>query len=598
MPSDTIAFALHTPGHLRFPSTHTLAESFDKVGGRVETLSSGHLVFYRSDGRRVLETDPVGHPLHECEWESVGTGTIVLKRARVRLDWGRWVGIKPGGLVNETRLNLASRPNWQRITPEDLRALAAGALRVPIEEVRWFYRDEDLAIDPKGMATIRQRKDALYVLDDGGFETMRFMACMGAMHWDQIDFLPVVELFKSLLPGTGSAVFELIRGLYDDQNKGHSAPRPLRYRGIPTYPSEAAFRLFSGFFTPQPVGVEDPFTSFMNPSQSHVVEWLPTQHPPVRYLEGSRGLCMTLKNGMVQKATLAEDPAGLPFISSGGCPVLPLDRSLRVEGSLLVLKDRDTEVTVPLPPPLLVKTSPPEKRPISPVDWRTVFVEGVPKIPAAEAFEAVPLFPEGDQEIGELAAQSFVADYLDDLGEQDREVGGIRSQAGRVLIANGDAVISTCILFDWPRDYTVCVRHFAYAQRQAQQLWTQCAEVQRWDWLRRIQMIADDMSEESLASRGLYDLIYQWFPYDSFDSSTSMRTIITRLSQLLRHGGDAFAVGPAELRELLTRGQWEVCWDQAVASLPTFLMHRTILPKARVKPGLTLFHVRRFSPRL
>ena len=307
---------------------------------------------------------------------------------------------------------------------------------------------------------------------------------------------------------------------------------------------------------------------------------------------------MTLKNGMVQKATLAEDPAGLPFISSGGCPVLPLDRSLRVEGSLLVLKDRDTEVTVPLPPPLLVKTSPPEKRPISPVDWRTVFVEGVPKIPAAEAFEAVPLFPEGDQEIGELAAQSFVADYLDDLGEQDREVGGIRSQAGRVLIANGDAVISTCILFDWPRDYTVCVRHFAYAQRQAQQLWTQCAEVQRWDWLRRIQMIADDMSEESLASRGLYDLIYQWFPYDSFDSSTSMRTIITRLSQLLRHGGDAFAVGPAELRELLTRGQWEVCWDQAVASLPTFLMHRTILPKARVKPGLTLFHVRRFSPRL
>src|SRR5512139_638472 len=271
MSSDAIAFALNTPGHLRFPSTRTFAESFDKLGGRVEPHPTGHLVFYRPDGRRFLATDPAGHPLHECEWESTGSETASLTRARVRLDWGRWVGIKPRGLVNETRLNLASKADWQRITSDDLRAVAAGALRVPIEEVRWFYREEDLLIDPTGMVTIRQRKDALYVLDGGGFETMRFMACMGAMHWDRIDFLPVVELFKSLLPGTGSAVFELIRGLYDDQNKGHSAPRPLRYRGIPTYPSEAAFGLFSAFFTPQPLRGGDPFTDFMNPTKSHVI---------------------------------------------------------------------------------------------------------------------------------------------------------------------------------------------------------------------------------------------------------------------------------------------------------------------------------------
>ena len=593
MPSDAIAFALNTPGHLRFPSSRTLVESFDSIGGRVVTLPNGHHVFYRPDGRRFLETDPVGHPLHECEWEAAGAGTVLLRRARVRLDWGRWVGIKPGGLVNETRLNLASRPNWQRITPDDLRALAAGALRVPIEEVRWFYRDEDLSIDPKGMATIRQRKDALYVLDGGGFETVRFMACMGAMHWDQIDFLPVVELFKSLLPGTGSAVFELIRGLYDDQNKGHSAPRALRYRGIPTYPSEAAFRLFSGFFTPQPVGAEDPLIAFMNPSKSHLVVWLPVQHPPVRYLDDSQGLCVTVKNGIVHKATLAEDQAGLPYVSSMGRRVLPLDRSLRVEGRSLILKDCETELTVPLDPDLPVKTSPPAECPVSPVDWRTVFVEGVPKISAAEAFEAVPLFPEDEMEIGELAAQSFVADYLDDLGEQDREIGRLRSQAECVLIANGDAVIATCVLFDRPRDYTVQVRYVAYAQREAQQLWTQCAEVQRWDWLPRIRMGADEMYEGFLANRGPYDLMYQWLPYDSFDSSTTMRTIITRVSQLLRRGGDAFVVGPAELRELLTREQWKMCWDQSVASLPTFLMHKTILPKARVKTGLTLFHVRR-----
>ena len=593
MPSDAIAFALNTPGHLRFPSTRTLAESFDKVGGHVETFPNGHLVFYRSDGRRFLETDPVGHPLHECEWESTGAGTVFLKRARVQLDWGRWVGIKPGGLVNETKLNLAARSNWQRVTSDDLRALAARVLRVPNEEVRWFYRDEDLAIDPKGMATIRQRKDALYVLDNGGFETMRFMACMGAMHWDQIDFLPVVELFKSLLPGTGSAVFELIRGLYDDQNKRLSVPRTLRYRGIPTYPSEAAFRLFSGFFTPQPLGGEDPFTAFMNPSRSHLVVWLPAQYPPVRYFDEGQGLCLTVKNGIVQKATLAEDSAGLPYVSSIGRRVLPLDRSLRGEGSQLILKDRGTELTFPLKPGLLVRPSPPDECPDSPVDWRTVFAQGIPRIFPAEAFEAVPLFPENDTEISELAAQSFVADYLDDLSEQDREVGRLRSQAEHVLIANGDAVISTCILFDRLRDYTASVHHFAYAQRQAQQLWTQCAEVQRWDWLQRIRMVAAGTCEEFLASRGPYDLIYQWLPYDSFDSLAIMRTIVKRLSRMLRRGGDAFVVGPAELRELLTQEQWEVCWDQSVASLPTVLMHKAILPKARVKPGLTLFHVRR-----
>src|SRR6266545_4366246 len=194
MPSDPIRFALHTPGHLWFPSTRALAKSFAQAGGHVEHFGTGHLVFYRPDGRRFLATDPAGNPLHECEWELNVQGDVSLTRARFRLDWGQWVDLKPGGLVNEMRLNLASKPGWQRVTPDDLCAMAAQALRVSIEEVRWFYRDEDLSIDTQGMATIRHRKDAFYVLDDGGFDRARFMSCMGAMHWDHIDFLPVVEL--------------------------------------------------------------------------------------------------------------------------------------------------------------------------------------------------------------------------------------------------------------------------------------------------------------------------------------------------------------------------------------------------------------------
>jgi hypothetical protein len=33
-------------------------------------------------------------------------------------------------------------------------------------------------------------------------------------------------------------------------------------------------------------------------------------------------------------------------------------------------------------------------------------------------------------------------------------------------------------------------------------------------------------------------------------------------------------------------------WEQPVEQLPTFRMHRTILPKSRLQDGLTLFFVR------
>lgn len=591
MPSDALAGALNTPGYLQFASTRALAEGFDKIGGRVKALPTGHLVFYRPDGRRFLATDPAGHPLHECEWESTMAGTTSLTRARVRLDWGRWVGIRPSGLVHEMQLNLASRPNWQRITPDNLRAMASGALRVPMDEVRWFYRDEDFSIDPQGTATIRQRKDALYILGDGGFEQARFMSCMGAMHWDQIDFLPVVELFKSLLPGTGSAVFELIRGLYDDQNNDQAAPRPLRYRGIPTYPSEAAFRLFSYFFTPQGLAGRDPLADFMNPSISHVMTWLPALDPPVRYVDEGQGICVTVQGGVVQKVTLENDAAGFSYMNLGGRRVLPLDRSLSVEGNQLILRDREKRIAVSLPVGIELPSSSAPESPLSPADWRTVFPQGVPEIHPTEAFEAVPLYPENDEEIGELAAQPFVADYLDDLGEQDREIGRLRSQAEHVLIDNGDAVIATCILFDRPRDYTVHVRDVAYAQRQAQQLWTQCAAVKRWDWLHRIRMIA--AVEEPRTGEHQYDLGYCWLPYDSFGSPANLMSMMARLRDRVRPSGHVFVVGPADLGESLVAERWELCWGQSVASLPTFLMHKTILPKARVKSGLTLFYARR-----
>ena len=589
MPSDPRRAALTSSGHLRFSSNRSLAQGFDRSGGRVVRQSTGHLVFYRSDGRRFLATDPEGNPLHECEWGFDAAGDATLLRARIRLDWGQWVGLKPAGLVNETSLNLARQPGWQRLTADDLRAMAAQALRVPLEDVRFFYRDEDLLIDPTGHARIRQRKDAFYVLQDGDFERARFMSCMGAMHWTSIDFLPVVELFQSLLPGTGSAVFELIRGLYDDQHEGTSTPRPLRYRGIPTYPSEAAFRLFSHFFTPQEPDGNDPFMLFMNPERSTRVIWLPAGTPPVRYFDERAYACLTFQGVALHKVTVASDSSGLSYFNSRGHRFAPCDRSATVAGGQIILKDRNGETTLPVPLPRESLDQPGDPVALSPVDWRSMFVPGVPPVTPSDAYGAVLLYPDDESEIGECSAQPFVADYIQDIGELDREIGAVLSQARSVLIDNGDAVVTTCMTFDRPRDYTVLVRHPAYAQKQAQRLWNICAELQRWDWLSHIRFVSNER-EVAYA----YDVAYCWVPYDdSGDPSLGLAKHIERIGLMLQAGGTAFVVGPAELGQYGESRGLHVCWKEPVEQLPTFRMHRTILPRARLKAGLTLFHLKK-----
>ncbi|HKY72467.1 MAG TPA: hypothetical protein VJL88_11165 [Nitrospira sp.] len=551
---------------------------------------TGHLVFYRADGRRILATDPAGNALHECEWGVDQQGATTLLRARIRLDWGAWVGLKPSGLINETVLNLATKPRWQRLTADDLRAMAAQALRVPIEDVRWFYRDEDLMIGRTGMATIRHRKDAWYVLEDGDFAQARFMSCMGAMNWASIDFLPVVELFKSLLPGTGSAAFELIRGLYDDQNEGRRNPPALRYRGIPPYPSEAAFRLFRSFFVPHAPGGKDPLTLFMDSTKASQVEWLPSPTPPSRYFDRSQGACLTIQGQELQKVTLAEDATGLPFMGPKGRAFLPCDRAAQAIDGRIVLKDRDVETILSTTVPLSAgdHSSPVSSVPISPVDWRSVFVEGIPPVSAEEAYGAVLLYPEDDTPIGELACQPFVADYLEDLAEQDREIGRLLAQAGQVLIHNGDAVIASCIAFDRPRDYTVVVQHPAFAQKQAQQLWTTCAQLRQWDWLKRIQFMPMANDQPLRLSTRVFDVVYQWMPAGPPES---LVTAVSALRRALRAGGCAFITGPARLSECWKGSGLTPLWQEPVDQLPTFRMHRTILPKARVMDDLTLYRV-------
>jgi len=584
--------ALTRPGNLSFPSNLSYRHDLIAAGGRVVQQPSGHLVFYDSHGRRILATDPEGNALHECEWSVESNEAIRLVRARFRLDWGEWVGLKPGGLINSTVLDLSRKPGWQRLRADDLRHMAAHALGVPLDEVRFFYSDEDLVIDANGQATIRQKKDAFYILDDGTFDRARFMACMGAMHWHRIDFLPVVELFQSLLPGTGSAAFELIRGLYDDQNKGQPQPLPLRYRGIPTYPSEAAFRLFSAFFVPQTSGGRKPFEVFMDSSQSNQVTWLPSSDPPHRYYDELRRLCVTVKGETVQKATLADDSVGTSYVNAQQSRG---ERRVGVANGSLILIDSAQRTELAIGPSWGSLREMPVSSASFPLSWQDLFEGTLPSVTPAEAFGAVLLYPDDATEIDEASAHPFVADYLQDIIEDSPQLRAMHAQARHVLIDNVDGSLQTCIALTAGKDHHVLYTRPALAQKQAHLLWNAAAQAGRFDALAHVRLMSAEVHRKT-AYHQRYEWIYRWISYSCFEQTHELADIASALRQALHPGGLAFVVGPQSMDDILLRHSLRIVRMELVDALPTFRMHQTILPQARLKATLTLFHVMQSAP--
>jgi hypothetical protein len=582
---------LTSPGTVVYPANLPFLKDLAAAGGRMARQRSGHLVFYGPHNRRFLATDPDGNPLHECEWGEAASGKARLLRARIRLEWGQWVGLKPEGLVNSTTLDLSKKPGWERLKPDDLRQMAAQAMRVPLDAVKLFYGDEDLLIDSQGTATIRHKKDAFYVLDDGTFDRARFMACMGAMHWANIDFLPVVELFQSLLPGTGSAAFELIRGLYDDQNEW--TPTPLRYRGIPTYPSEAAYRLFSSFFTPQAPGGGNPLPVFMDVARSHEVTWLPATDPPLRYFDTAHHLCVTVRGQKIQKVTKWDDPTGLPFLQTAPGVAAPFERFVTVAKGTMVLQDHDRRTETPLQPAWgLLQDSPVEKRSLAPAGWRSFFGNHVPQVAPQEAFSAVLLYPDDEAEIGEVGSQPFVADYIQDSFEQDPKLAARLATTTQVLIDNFDGAIRTCINPDASRHYTVLYTRPAYAQKQAQNLWSELDHSRHADLVKNISLLPAASRPD--AYRKPHDLLFLWIPFSIFADVTAQHGAVATIPAALGQGGLAFIVGPVSLKSALqAQPHLRIMSAEPVESLPTFQMHRTILPKARLKEDLTVFQVLR-----
>ncbi|MDH5698518.1 MAG: hypothetical protein OEZ41_00965, partial [Nitrospirota bacterium] len=105
-------------------------------GPRIQLLPSGHLVFYGTHGRRILNTDPEGTTLHECEWHGTEDGGIQMTHARLQLDCQQWVGIRPEATEQVTTLELPPSLRGQQLTAETFRQAAAQAWGCPLDDLR------------------------------------------------------------------------------------------------------------------------------------------------------------------------------------------------------------------------------------------------------------------------------------------------------------------------------------------------------------------------------------------------------------------------------------------------------------------------------
>jgi hypothetical protein len=116
--------------------------------------------------------------------------------------------------------------------------------------------------------------------------------------------------------------------------------------------------------------------------------------------------------------------------------------------------------------------------------------------------------------------------------------------------------------------------------------------MQRWVWLSRIRFVSDEGLPDHEAPHS-YDVVYHWVSYDGGGLPASLAERMKGISLMLRGGGTAFVIGPAQLGQFGASHGLRICWEEPVEQLPTFRMHRTILPKARLRAGLTLFYIKK-----
>ncbi len=613
MNKDRLIEALTREGNLRFPTNERMAAIFQEplthlksqiqdgstlwfdgekltpANIRIKIYPTGHVVFYNTYGRRFLMVDPEGNPLHEAEWQAdEATHEIKLKQARCQLDCQQWIGIKPRAKKFSTQINIKGQPGWEKMTLDQLREGAAKVWQVPHSEIEYFYKDENFVSTGEGEYDVNLYKDGLYVLPDGSFDKAVFISFMFCIQWEKLDLIPVVELFQSTLPGSGGAVFDLIWGLFEDQSRETPLP-PLRYRGLPTYPSPEAFNIFSAYFTPKgPAGAEL-MEVFMDTDRSHEIEWTPRHDPPWRYFSEVQSMSLTVQDGFLYKLTLYDDPIGIPYINTARGGFGSCQRYMSVTGGQIILHDAEEQQKVPIAEQWHVTDQAPAKAPPpAPFGWQHFFGGKAPETDPVKILFTVPFYPEGEAPIDEASLQPMVLDQIFEYMERHDDMEGKLEKVDSVLVHTFDSVISGCIDCTQDRAVTVLYGDPEFAVKNAQQLWNFAAGRQQLENLKRVKFLSEAEHVDE-AYQQTYGMIYKWIPFAYHQNREASEAMLKSLADALKPGGMLFLCGPGPIRGLFDHYGLTSRDNDAVIEMPFFNQHRKMCPENQVHPDLTVF---------
>lgn len=559
---------------------------------RIKIFSTRHIAFYNKEGRRFLYTDPEGTPLHEALWTQED-GKTQLALARMQLDCKQWVGVKPRAKTFSTQIDISTHDGWEKMKLDDLREKAAEAWRVPVSEIKYFYDDQHMAHQGEGKYDIRLTKDGLYALPDGTFDKTVFISFMFQVNWSKLDLIPVVELFQSTLPGTGGAVFEFIWGIFNDQSREEELP-PLRYRGLPTYPSKEAFNIFSAFFEPKGPEGKNIQKIFMDPHTSHEITWTPQEHPPVRYFSDQQQIAITAQGGYLYKVTVFDDPITFPFTNCSGGRKPPLEREVRISNqSFTLLKGLEGreilfEESWGLKPEVYSKASPAKH----PFTWEWFFNGETPNVDPVKSLYTVPFYPEGQVDIEESSTQPMVLDQIFHYMEMAPAMASKLEKIDKVLIHTFDTVLAGCIDSSKDREYTVLYSDPEFAQKNAQLLWNyavsknQLKNLEKVSFLKEAEHIVDSYSQK-------YGLIFKWIPFMYHQDREACESMLKALSEALEPEGFLFLVGPRQLQGLFDHYKLDALYNDPVFNMPFFRQHLKMCPENQVNPDLCVFLVQK-----
>ena len=559
---------------------------------RVKVYPTGHMAFYDNEGRRFLGTDPEGHPLHEAKWRKDPlTGETCLEMVRMQLDSLQWVGIRPRSRTFQSQIDIKGQPGWENMTLDFLREKAAEVWRVPVSEVNYFYNDDNLVPLGDGKYNVKLTKDSLYALPDGTFDGRHiFLSFMFQVNWARLDIIPVVELFQSTIPGSGGAVFEFIWGIYEDQSR-EEALDTLRYRGLPTYPSNAAYNIFASFFIPKaPEGEADILRVFMDTKRSHEVTWSPQPNPPWRYFNDDSKLCLTVHNGYLYKVTCYDEANPIPYInrSIGGNP--SCQREIQVSANSFTLIDGQEQKEIPFHVGWNIspQTDLPAKIPEHAFNWKWFFNGFPPEVDNIKSIYTVPFYPEGETEIDEPALQPMALDQIIYYMEMAPGMPAKLKKVGRVLVHTFDMVIAGCVDCTHEREYTILYSDPELAQKNAYQLWDYAAKRKQLENLKKVSFLQEKKHLEDVYN-DKYGMIFKWIPMFYFQDRGVCEQILASAVRALLADGILFLVGPRAIKGLFGHYGLDCLYSDLMMNMPFFRQHLKICPENLINQDITVF---------